>query len=110
MAERMETIEDLLWSFIGKKEKVPVALSEYGINRKIGKIAASDVLSVVELMEQGVDYNTACGKVAINRDIAVQTVYDACTRRLGISTEDFKEIVSDYKKRDELKKLLSKNL
>ena len=105
--ERMESIEDLLWLLMGAPKKESERLSDYSINTRIGRQASKDILSVISLMEQGYSYNDACFKVSAKRDVAVQTIYDACTRRLGISAGEFREIVENPEKRENLKQLLS---
>jgi len=104
--KRLEDIEDLLWLLL-KKERPPERNGwQSKINADIGRQARKDVLAVISRMETGKDYNEACREVAYERNVAVQTVYDACTRRLGLSAYEFKEIVSDREKREHLKKTL----
>ena len=97
---RIDTIEDLLWNLIGdikpKKRRIPkprIHVKERG---------SQQVIDVMEQILSGVNYRDACEIVANNYNVTPHTIRGACTRRLGISTDEFIEVVNDSDKKDEL--------
>lgn len=57
-----------------------------------GSATLDQVLDVVTEMRRGSDYSMACNNVAKKRGIAVQSVRDKSTRKLGLDTAQFVEM------------------
>lgn len=53
------------------------------------------LIPVIRLMRQGMNYNEAFHKIAEKLDVRYNTVSAQCTRQLGISTNEFNELVKN---------------
>jgi len=54
---------------------------------------------ITQIFERGKNYNEASKIVALNRRVKVNTIYDKCTRRIGLKKAGFEELIQ---KKDKL--------
>jgi len=91
---RKETIEDLLYELVGTRKTKQTGPIEPSMHL-LGK-GKSQVLAVINRMrDKGIEFNAATLEIAKELRITHGACRDSCTRRLGLDTAQFVEIVKD---------------
>ena len=67
------------------------------IDRDNLPVGLADVLEVIlEIFINGKDYNDAVRDLCKRRKLrSIHTIYDKCTRHIGLNTEEFRELLGD---------------
>ncbi len=70
------------------------------VSRRIVPISLQDIINVyLEITINGNSYNDAVERIYQIRGLAsIHTIYDKCTRTLGLNTEEFKTLIKDRDK------------
>ena len=76
------------------------ASSRFGAAHELTQDIPLGLIQVIEVYQEAhrnqVSYNDAVKIVAQRRSLkSVHTIYDACTRRIGINTNQFKQLLQD---------------